>query len=274
MAGGRMRSHFPSPFAPNRVVEADTEQAGAVGLRFYRDDPATDVAQRAGPVADMRADIEHELTRTDELPVELAQPPLAARNTVIDRERPPETPETVEATCMRCHSLILGERPDGYNAVRMSWETGRLGRIGSDSRAGVTGLRVLSLVMGLFLVLMGNGKTAWLSDTGLLLDELFRWRDLTSGISLWYLETVAIPGAPLFARFVPIAEMLAGAALIAGFRIHLTAALALGMILNFHFASGLIFTAGYLTNGYGPPVIGSLLALAIGGRRLPFCLTR
>ena len=128
--------------------------------------------------------------------------------------------------------------------------------------------------MGLFLVLMGSDKTAWLSDSGPLLEELFRWRDLTSGISLWYLETVAIPGAPLFSRLVPIAEMLAGAALIAGFRIRLAAMLALAMILNFHFASGLIFTAGYLTNGYGPPVIGSLLALAISGRRLPHCLTR
>ncbi len=127
--------------------------------------------------------------------------------------------------------------------------------------------------MGLFLVLMGSDKTAWLSDSGPLLDELFRWRDLTSGISLWYVETVAIPGAPLFSRLVPIAEMLAGAALIAGFRIRLAAMLALAMILNFHFASGLIFTAGYLTNGYGPPVIGSLLALAISGRRLPHCLT-
>ena len=68
--------------------------------------------------------------------------------------------------------------------------------------------------------------------------------------------------------------MLAGAALMAGFRVRLTASVALAMILNFHFASGLLFTTGYLTNGYGPPVIGSLLALAIGGRQLPFALTR
>lgn len=121
---------------------------------------------------------------------------------------------------------------------------------------------------------MGSDKIGWLRDTGPLLDELFRWRDLTSGVSLFYLETVAIPGAPVFARVVPVAEMLAGAALIVGFRVRLAAMLALLMILNFHFASGLIFTAGYLTNGYGPPVIGSLLALVVGGRRLPYSLTR
>ena len=73
---------------------------------------------------------------------------------------------------------------------------------------------------------------------------------------------------------VPLAEIAAGAALLAGFRVRLTATVALLMILNFHFASGIMFTAGYLTNGYGPPVLGALLALAIGGRTLPFSLTR
>ena len=155
----------------------------------------------------------------------------------------------------------------------MGWEEGRYGQRGSTSVAPA-GLRTLTLVIGLFLVLMGSDKIGWLSDTGPLLDELFRWRDLTSGLSLFYLETVAIPGAPVFGRVVPIAEMLSGAALIVGFRVRLTALVALLMILNFHFASGLIFTAGYLTNGYGPPVIGSLLALVVGGRRLPYSLTR
>ena len=143
-----------------------------------------------------------------------------------------------------------------------------------NSQAGAVGLRTLSLVIGVFVLLMGSGKIAWLSDPGLLLQELSFWREIASGSSLWYLETVAIPGVAVFARIVPIAEMLAGAALIAGFRIRLTAALALAMILNFHFASGLIFTAGYLTNGYGPPVIGSLLALVVGGRGLPYSVTR
>jgi hypothetical protein len=46
------------------------------------------------------------------------------------------------------------------------------------------------------------------------------------------------------------------------------------MVLNFHFASGIIFTLGYLTNGYGLPVVGSLLALALGGRSLPLSVTR
>ena len=65
--------------------------------------------------------------------------------------------------------------------------------------------------------------------------------------------------------------MATGTALICGFRVRLTAAVALAMVLNFHFASGIMFTWGYLTNGYGPPVVGGLLGLTVGGgRRLPF----
>ena len=137
--------------------------------------------------------------------------------------------------------------------------------------AGV-GLRALSMCMGLFLILMAGQKVGWLLDSAGLTSELEYWRGLASGYSLRYLEAVCIPYAPLFARIVPLAEFAAGAALMVGFSIRLTAGLALLMILNFHFASGIMFTFGYLTNGFGPPVIGSLLALTIGGRALPFSM--
>ena len=137
--------------------------------------------------------------------------------------------------------------------------------------AGV-GLRVLSMIMGLFLILMAMGKVGWLLDSSDLMAELERWRGLASGNSLRYLEAVAIPFAPIFARLVPLAEFAAGTALMVGFSVRVTAGIALLMVLNFHFASGIMFTFGYLTNGYGPPVVGGLLALAIGGRALPFSL--
>ena len=134
------------------------------------------------------------------------------------------------------------------------------------------GLRALSMFMGLFLILMAGQKVGWLLDSSALMTELERWRELTSGSSLRYLEAVCIPYAPVFARIVPLAEFAAGTALMVGFSVRLTAGLALLMILNFHFASGIMFTWGYLWNGYGPPVIGGLLALSIGGRALPFSL--
>ena len=135
------------------------------------------------------------------------------------------------------------------------------------------GLRALAVFMGLFLLFMGLDKTGWLTDDGMLRPELERWRGLAPAASRWYLELVAIPGAPLFARLVLLGELATGTSLILGYRVRLAATVALLMVLNFHFASGIIFTSGYVTNGYGLPVLGSLLALALGGVKLPYSVT-
>jgi uncharacterized membrane protein YphA (DoxX/SURF4 family) len=143
---------------------------------------------------------------------------------------------------------------------------------GAGSSGG--GLRVLSVMLGTFLIFMGLDKVAWFTDHTLLLGLFHEWLDTAPRTSRWYLETIAIPGAPLFARLVPLAELAAGAALIAGAWVRIAAMLALLMILNFHFASDLLFHYAYLTNPYGLPVMGGLLALALGGSRLPFSVSR
>ena len=140
--------------------------------------------------------------------------------------------------------------------------------------SAAAGLRVLSFVMGAFLINMGLDKLGWLADSGLLTAQLQGWREFAPPISLWYLDMVAIPGAALFARLVPFGELAAGAALVVGFRMRLAAGAALLMVLNFHFAMGILFQSAYLTNGYALPVVGALVALAIGARRLPFSVSR
>jgi uncharacterized membrane protein YphA (DoxX/SURF4 family) len=129
-------------------------------------------------------------------------------------------------------------------------------------------------MLGTFLIFMGLDKVAWFTDHTLLLGLFHEWLDTAPRTSRWYLETIAIPGAPLFARLVPLAELAAGAALIAGAWVRIAAMLALLMILNFHFASDLLFHYAYLTNPYGLPVMGGLLALALGGSRPPFSVSR
>jgi uncharacterized membrane protein YphA (DoxX/SURF4 family) len=136
--------------------------------------------------------------------------------------------------------------------------------------AGGTGLRVLAISLGVFLIFEGVGKLAWLGNSGLLSEQLQGWLKSAPASSRWYLETFAIPGIPMFARLVVIGELSAGIALVTGFWTRLAAALAFVMVLNFHFASGRIFQYAFLTNGYGLPVLGGLLALAIGGARLPW----
>jgi len=70
------------------------------------------------------------------------------------------------------------------------------------------------------------------------------------------------------------AALAVGVALLLGAYTRPAAALAVLMVLNFHFASGVIFQYSYLTNGYGLPVLGGLLALAIGGYSLPLSVKK
>ena len=140
------------------------------------------------------------------------------------------------------------------------------------SHAGA--LRVLSVVMGVFLLFMGLEKIDWLMDSTILARRLQQWHGYVRPLARWYLDQIAIPGAPVFARVVVLAELSAGTALILGIRMRLAASLSLLMVINFHIASDDIFKYGYLSNAYGPPVLGSLLALAIAGARLPFSVSK
>lgn len=136
------------------------------------------------------------------------------------------------------------------------------------------GLRVLSLAMGIFLICMGLNKLDWLVDSRFLAAELAGWREFAPPISRWYIDMIAIPGAPFFARLVLLGELASGVALIVGYRVRLAALLALFMVLNFHFSMGILVQFAYLTNGYGLPVVGGLAALVVGAKQLPFGISR
>ena len=135
-------------------------------------------------------------------------------------------------------------------------------------------LRVLSVAMGVFLLFMGLDKIDWLLNGALLSQQLQQWRGTGRPFARWYIDTIALPGAPVFARVIPLAELAAGTALLLGVRVRLAATLALLMVINFHVAADVIFRYEYLWNGYGPPVLGALLALSLGGVRLPFSLAK
>jgi uncharacterized membrane protein YphA (DoxX/SURF4 family) len=139
-----------------------------------------------------------------------------------------------------------------------------------------TGLTIIRICLGVFFLFEGLGKLGWLFNSAVLQGRLDGWlADAASGsLSRWYLEHVAIPGAVVFARLVPIGELAAGAALIAGFWTPLASLLAFLMVLNIHVASGALFRYAFLTNGYGLPVLGATLGLALGGIRLPLSIRR
>src|SRR5713101_8566305 len=134
-----------------------------------------------------------------------------------------------------------------------------------------TGLSLLRILLGVFFLFEGLAKLRWFVDSSVLVQQLTNWDHgvVAGSISARYLHAV-IPYARLFARLVPLAEIGAGLAMIAGFWTRLFAFLAFAIVLNFHLASGAIFTYGFLTNGYGLPVLGGTLALALGAVRLPW----
>jgi uncharacterized membrane protein YphA (DoxX/SURF4 family) len=80
---------------------------------------------------------------------------------------------------------------------------------------------------------------------------------------------VAMPGLQYFARLVPLGEIISGIALVLGFWTPLFAFIAFFMAANYQVADGAMFRLSFLTSGYGLPVLGSTLGLAIGGVRLP-----
>ncbi len=132
-------------------------------------------------------------------------------------------------------------------------------------------LRGLATCTGVFFLAMGMNKLAWITEPALLADRFAVWLPTAVPYARWYLELVAIPGASLFARLVPIAEISAGAALVMGIRVRLVAFAAMFMVLNFHLATGSFSSWSFLRDGTGLPVLGSLLALTLAGdtRRAP-----
>jgi uncharacterized membrane protein YphA (DoxX/SURF4 family) len=135
-------------------------------------------------------------------------------------------------------------------------------------------LRILSVAIGVFLIFMGLDKIGYLTDGSILARRLAEWRGTARPLARWYLDTVAIPGAPVFARVVPLAELATGMGLVLGVRVRLAAALAMLMVISFHVAADVIFRYDYLINAYGLPVLGGLAALAAGGRRLPLSVSK
>jgi uncharacterized membrane protein YphA (DoxX/SURF4 family) len=136
------------------------------------------------------------------------------------------------------------------------------------------GLRALSVLLGVFFLFEGISKIGWLVDPSPLTVRLTGYLEDAVVWNRGYLENVCIPWAPVFARLVLFGELATGLALITGVWARYAAAVALLMVMNIHFASGLLFQYSFLTNGYGFPVVGGLLALAIGAVGLPLSLKR
>ena len=137
------------------------------------------------------------------------------------------------------------------------------------------GLTIPRICIGVFFVFEGIGKYRWFTDSSMLAGQLAGWLQAAPAGSV---SAVVSRSASHSRRggasrgSVPLGEIGVGLALVVGFWTPLVALLAFFMALNFQVASGALFKYSFLTSGYGLPVLGSTLALAIGGVRLPWSL--
>jgi uncharacterized membrane protein YphA (DoxX/SURF4 family) len=143
----------------------------------------------------------------------------------------------------------------------------RLGEAGGGQKSGraqAAALVLLRVLLGVFMFFFGVDKASWLLDATPLATQLSSWLLDAPPASRWYLERI-IPGAPVFARIVPLGAMLGGLALALGFWTRMAALLSLVMVLSLQLGAGSMFRYTYLMDASGLPLVGGLLALMIGG---------
>ena len=145
-------------------------------------------------------------------------------------------------------------------------EAGGAGQTSAGGRAQAAALVLLRVFLGVFMFFFGLDKASWLLDATPLTTQLSIWLLEAPPASRWYLDRI-IPGAPVFARVVPLAAMLGGIALAFGFWARIAAAVSLVVVLGLQLAAGSMFRYSYLMDASGLPLVGGLLALMIGGDR-------
>ena len=135
------------------------------------------------------------------------------------------------------------------------------------------GLMLIRMTVGAYVFFTGVSRLSWLIDATPWTTQLSHWLSVATPMNRWYLDRI-VPGAPIFARIIPLADMIGGLALALGVWTRLAAALCLVMVLNVQLAAGTMFKYSFLTDASGLPVIGALLGLMMGGGRLPLSLRK
>ena len=140
------------------------------------------------------------------------------------------------------------------------------GHKATSGRPQLIALLLLRVALGVFMFFFGLQRASWLLDATPLVTQLAAWLPDAPPASRWYLERM-IPGAPVFARLVPLGTMMSGIALALGLWTRFAAAISLVLVLSLQLGAGSMFRYAYLTDANGLPLIGGLIALIVGGER-------
>lgn len=124
-------------------------------------------------------------------------------------------------------------------------------------------LAILRIAAGLSLLGPGLHKVGWFRHPGLE-QQLASWASHTSNPAVLQYLHLAIPHSALLARVVVLGELGLGSLLVLGFLTPLASALAFLMVLNFHFASGMMLSTQYLLGQNGLVYVLIFLVLVAG----------
>lgn len=132
-------------------------------------------------------------------------------------------------------------------------------------------LLLLRLVMAALFLHLGIGKLeeGWLKTSVPLTQSLTSFEQHASGVHLAYLKTVALPFAGLWSRLMALGETALGISLLLGLLTRLSSAVGIFMVLNFHAATGLLFSIAFFGSPWAALLIAGLLItfLARAGRQ-------
>jgi uncharacterized membrane protein YphA (DoxX/SURF4 family) len=133
------------------------------------------------------------------------------------------------------------------------------------------GLAVMRVLVGVFFLFSASTKLGWLISSDDLINRFSGYLRNASWWNRWYLDQL-VPGLPIFARLVVLSELATALAFLTGFWTQLAAVLAFSLVLNYHVVTGTILRYSFLTDPSGLPLLGALIALALGGARLPWSI--
>ena len=128
------------------------------------------------------------------------------------------------------------------------------------------------IVVGVFFIAQALNKLDWYSSSEFLRTSLDRYALNANPVSAWYQHHVAYPGVEAWSRSIPTGEMLIGIALIAGLLTRATLIITIALVVNFHLATGNLFTTAFFSNPYAFLLLSCLVFLVFNNAGGSFAL--
>ncbi|HEY6193011.1 MAG TPA: DoxX family membrane protein [Bacteroidota bacterium] len=129
---------------------------------------------------------------------------------------------------------------------------------------------ILRLAIGGLFLNLGLGKVhdGWLNNPEPLTSSLNNYHQRATGPQLYYLEHVAMPYERIWSTLMAVGETAVGVSLILGLLARLSSLIAIFMVLNFHAATGNLFSLNFFGSPWACLLLAGLLVvfLARGGR--------